>query len=48
MKNILPFSLIVIAAMILAACGSAASESPASPDFYSISPAVGGGAPVVA
>jgi hypothetical protein len=45
MKKILPFSLIVIAALILVACGTAATESTA--DLYSISPEMSG-APVVA
>ena len=46
MKRILPFSLIVIAALILAACGAApAQESPA--EFYSVSPEMGG-APSIA
>jgi len=45
MKRILPFSLIVIAAMTLAACGGAASEAPT--EFYSVSPEMGG-APSIA
>jgi hemerythrin-like domain-containing protein len=41
MKKILPFSFIVIAAMILAACGGApAQEAPM--EFYSVSPEMGG------
>lgn len=40
MKKILPFSLIVIAALILAACGGASTESPVSMELYSV-----GGAP---
>lgn len=48
MKRILPFSLIVITALILAACGSASSvEVPAPADFYNNSPEMGG-APSVA
>ena len=46
MKKILPFSLVVIAALILAACGAKAStESPIYMDSYSTS---GGGAPAAA
>ncbi len=45
MKKILPFSLIVIAALILAACGTAATES--TGDVYNYSPEMGG-APIVA
>lgn len=46
MKRILPFSLIVITALILAACGGvAAAEAPA--EFYSVSPEMGG-APSIA
>ncbi len=44
MKKILPFSLIVIAALILAACATAATESNA--DFYSSSPEMSG-APIM-
>ncbi|MBI5945429.1 MAG: DUF4349 domain-containing protein [Chloroflexi bacterium] len=45
MKKILPFSFIVIAALILAACGGApAQEAPV--EFYSVSPEMGG-APAV-
>lgn len=46
MKKILPFSLIIISALILAACGFGArsAENPATYDF---APAVGGGAPAM-
>ncbi|HQX01208.1 MAG TPA: DUF4349 domain-containing protein [Anaerolineales bacterium] len=45
MKRILPFSLVVITALILAACGGASAESPEQfIDNYSVS----GGAPMVA
>ncbi|MBI5965001.1 MAG: DUF4349 domain-containing protein [Chloroflexi bacterium] len=48
MKRILPFSFIVIAALILAACGAASrTEAPMQPDYYSVSPEMGG-APAVA
>ena len=41
MKNIMSFGLILVAALILSACGTAAAtEAPA--DFYSISPEMGG------
>ena len=47
MKKILPFSLIIIAALILAACGGGASpmqvEATAPPDaFYDMLPSSGG------
>jgi hypothetical protein len=45
MKKILPFSLIVIATLILAACGTAATES--TGDVYNYSPEMGG-APIMA
>ena len=41
MKRILPLSLIVITALVLAACGSSASREEVTTDFYSI-----GGAPM--
>ncbi|HET7142941.1 MAG TPA: DUF4349 domain-containing protein [Anaerolineales bacterium] len=44
MKRILPFSLSIIAALMLAACGSMARSSVENPATY-ISPAMGGGAP---
>ena len=50
MKRILPCSFVVIAALLLAACGGAASsqpiEAPAPAEFYDAAPAIGGGAPV--
>ena len=49
MKKILPFSFIVIAALILAACSGSAqvqTESPALADFYSVSPEMGAAPPV--
>ncbi len=48
MKRILPFSFIIIAAMILAACGGGAPAAQEAPvEFYSVSPEMGG-APDVA
>ena len=48
MKRILPFSLVIITALILAACGTSAQvEAPAPDGFYDIAPS-SGGAPVVA
>ena len=47
MKRILPFSFIVIIALILAACGGAPAATEAAPEFYSVSPEMGG-APAVA
>jgi len=44
MKRLLPFSLILIASLILAACGARAMSTP-SPDYYSVSPEMSGGAP---
>ena len=45
MKRILPFSLVIITALILAACGGASAESPEQfIDNYSVS----GGAPMPA
>jgi len=41
MKRILPLSLIIIASLILAACGSSASREEVTTDFYSV-----GGAPM--
>ncbi len=50
MKRILPFSLIVITALILAACGTSSNvnmEAPVPMEYYSASPEIGGGAPMV-
>jgi hypothetical protein len=42
MKKILPFSLILIAAMILTACGVAAQKTQAPSEFYGLPPSAGG------
>ncbi|MBI5352913.1 MAG: DUF4349 domain-containing protein [Chloroflexi bacterium] len=43
MKRLLPFSLVLIASLILAACGGAKPAS--TNDYYSVSPEMSGGAP---
>lgn len=45
MKKILPFNLIIIVALILAACASGAAPNSESPSPYDIEPAAGGAAP---
>ena len=48
MKKILPFSLVIITALILAACGTSASSTESAPMPFADNYRVSGGAPMVA